>query len=199
MQHVIEMTTIDRLKPFPGNPKTLSEVDKKKLIAQIRKHGLLKALSVWKKGTEEKPKYIVLDGNQRLEAIKAIFEEDGNSLLEIAVEPIECTDEDDAREKCLALVCQFGRVSKSKYKRITEKAGYKTLEEAQAVFSFVEMDGEEEEEKAPQKGAKDDTEPSPDDWEKISHVQCPNCNVQFPQKKHRCKPSEIDKSKIWKE
>lgn len=193
MDRAIETVPLEKLKAFPGNPKDISDEEKLKLKIQIKKHGILKALSVWKKGN----KYIVLDGNQRLEVLKELYQEPGGQEFgHIPVEPIECMDEQDASQKCLILIGQYGRLNKAKLKKFVGKAGYESIEAAQQVFSFVEMDGEQasnETEKTEEAG------PEPEPWEKITYVQCPGCDIQFPQKDHKCKPSEVDKGKIWKE
>jgi len=189
MDRAIEMIPLEKLKPFPGNPKDISEQEKLKLANQIKKHGLLKALSVWKKGRS----YVVLDGNQRLEVLKEIF----GPTTEVPCEPVEVKDDQDAADKCLVLVGQYGRLNKSKLKKFVGKAGYESVEAAQQVFSFVEMDGEEA------KGAEEEGEekeaPDPTPWDKIVYVGCPNCETQFPQKDHKCKPAEVEQGKIWKE
>ena len=193
-EHKIEHATIDKLKPFPGNPKDMSPEKSLRLKNSVRKWGLLEPLNVWKTGRS----IYVLDGNRRLEIIEQICEEDGNRLLEIPLHPIECKDMQEAMDVCLTLADPAGELNHKKIKKAIKKAGYKSVEEAQKVFSFlIEDTGEDE--KSPQKDAEADSEGSVDDWEKVAHVQCPSCNVQFPQKKHRCKPSEIDKAKIWKE
>jgi len=195
MERVIELVPIEKLRAFPGNPKDLSDVDRTKLLNQIRTHGILKALSVWKKGKT----YVVLDGNQRLDVLNTLYQMPyGAEYGHIPCEIVECKDEQDAAAKCLALVGQFGRINKAKLKKFVTKAGYGSLEDAQQVLSFVELDLEEGGgggDEGNDEG-NDPQEPNTEPWERVAHVECPSCSVQFPQKKHRCKP---EKGKLWKE
>ncbi len=193
MEREIEIVTIEKLKPFPGNPKDISEEEALKLKLQLKKHGVLKALSVWKKGKT----YTVLDGNQRLTVLKELYAEPGGGDFgHIPVEPVEVKDEQDAADKCLVLVGQYGRVNKAKLKKFVSKAGYKDLDEAQTTFSFPEMDGEDLADGSGEEETQEETNPNTEPWEKVAHVECPSCKVQFPQKKHRCKP---EKDKLWVE
>ena len=197
MKHSIEIALIDQLRAFPGNPKDITDEEKAKLKKGIRKHGLLKSLSVWKKGTENKPKYIVLDGNQRLEVLKEICEEDGNKLIEIPVEPVECKDDADAMDKCLSLVGQYGRLNRSKLKKAVVKAGYKGLAEAQGVFSFVELDSQSEE--SEEDHVADETEaPATTKWAGAKVAQSPTDGVFFYVKDHTVKEG-FTKEDIWDE
>jgi hypothetical protein len=191
MKHLIKYTTIDKLKPFPGNPKDASPEKSLRLKNSVRKRGFLEPLNVWEKGRS----IFVLDGNRRLEILEEICQEDGNRLLEIPIHPIECKDEADAMDICLTLADPAGDLNPSKVKRGIKKAGYKSIEEAQSVFSFLIDEDTTKDENSQQE---DSEAPNTAFWQGATVVKSPTDGVFFYVKMHKVTEG-FTEQEVWDE
>ncbi len=193
MSQQIEYIPLEKLKPFPGNPKDLMPDEWSKLKADLVKRGLIKSLSVWKKG---KTVY-VLDGNQRLEVLNELSREGALKSGEIACEPVECADMAQAAEVCLALIGQYGRINLGKLKKFVKKAGFKDMDDAQTAMSFPELDAGWMNTAAASNGEDESAGVNTEEWAKAKVFQCPSCQTYAYVKKHKTKG--IDKNDIWDE
>ena len=189
MSQQIEYIPLEKLKPFPGNPKDLQPDEWKKLKADLLKRGLIKSLSVWKKG---KTVY-VLDGNQRLEVLNELSQEGALKSAEIACEPVECDDMAQAAEVCLALIGQYGRINLGKLKKFVMKAGFKDMDDAQTAMSFPELDAAQLSEDGDASGAVNTSKFKP-----AKIFECPACKIYGYWKNHKC-DKDIPKTEIWDE
>ena len=102
----------DKLVPFQGALKTLSEENYQKFKAEILRDGFAEPISVWKR---EKPfhdlTYVVLNGHQRLATIRRMVTEEGYSVPALPVSIVYVQDEKQANELVLALTAQYGEMT----------------------------------------------------------------------------------------
>lgn len=98
-----ETINIEKLKEFQGDIKELSEENKKKLIDSIIKHGVISPFFIWKNENQ----YNIIDGHQRLIAIKSMQSE-GYIIPSLPVVFIEAKNKNDAKEKLLQISSQYG-------------------------------------------------------------------------------------------
>lgn len=96
----------DKLKPFQGSLKEMTEDDAMKLRASILKHGWRFPMFVWK----EKKNNWIHDGHGRLNILKALVEE-GYTIGEIPVVDITAKDKREAAELLLAVNSRFGKAT----------------------------------------------------------------------------------------
>lgn len=110
-----------------GNLKELSKENYNRLDKSIKKHGILSPFHIW----DDKGNKKLLDGTQRTKYLKQKKEE-GDSIPKLPVTYITATNEKDAREKLLALVSQYGK--------LTEEGLYEYLSESGIEVSDVDID-----------------------------------------------------------
>lgn len=105
----LERLTLSSLTDFQGDLKSLSEDSFNRLSKSIINKGFFVPLAVW---TEKKTKIKrILDGHQRVRVLTKLAEE-GWVIPELPVLNVEAKDEQEAKDKLLLLVSQFGKVEK---------------------------------------------------------------------------------------
>ncbi len=98
----------DELEDFQGGLKTISETDLRRLKNQIRRHGISAPIFVW----QHKGKNYVLDGHQRLKALRGLALE-GYQFDGIPAATISAATVTEAREKLLAFSSTYGQIDVS--------------------------------------------------------------------------------------
>jgi len=102
-----KLISIEKIKPFQANLKSIDEQDLIKLKRSILKYGFSFPVFVWNGN--------ILDGHTRLNAVKALVEE-GYKIKGIPVVEIEAKSKKEAGEKLLLI--------NSKYAKITDEGLY---------------------------------------------------------------------------
>ncbi len=106
-----------------------------KLKAALATHGLVTPLHVWAKRPGE---YLLLDGHQRVAALKAMQAE-GYAVPLIPVVLVRASDEAEAARKVLALASTYGTVDPEGLTAFLATAGL-DLPAAARAYSFPDMD-----------------------------------------------------------
>jgi len=99
------MLSVESLKHFQGNLKSLSESNYLKLKKEILELGFSEPLSVWKQGEN----HFLLNGHQRVRTIRRMVE-DGYNCPALPVNWVDAVDENEAKRKVLALTSQYGKM-----------------------------------------------------------------------------------------
>lgn len=116
MSKKIKITADERIPRYPlanieglqGELKSLSDVDGQKLRDSIEKHGFFAPLFIW----ENKGKYKLLDGHQRVALLSMMRDKEGVSIPDLPAVTISAKNENEAKEKLLLITSQFGKVDK---------------------------------------------------------------------------------------
>jgi hypothetical protein len=103
-----ETVALNQLVPFQGDLKTLEREQYEHLRNVIVKMGFSFTVHVWKSGG----KVYIIDGHQRITAVKTMVEKEGFACPPIPVSVIEAKDFAEAKRKVLAGASQYGKVSK---------------------------------------------------------------------------------------
>lgn len=98
--------SIDLLLPFQKGLKTIDDANLAKLKRQIIKNGMNVPVFVW----ANKDKFFMLDGHQRVTALKSLRDE-GYKVPPVPVAFIQAKNARDAKSKLLAIVSQYGRIT----------------------------------------------------------------------------------------
>lgn len=105
----------DKLVPFQGALKTLSEENYQKFKAEILRDGFAEPITTWlrevKKMSGTHYEYVVLNGHQRLATIRRMVTEEGYSVPALPVSIVYVQDEKQANELVLALTAQYGEMT----------------------------------------------------------------------------------------
>ena len=123
------------LVPFQGNLKSLHKDDYEKLRKQIVELGFSDPFAVWKSGNN----HYILNGHQRLRAVKTMVEQEGFFCPPLPVIFVEAEDEFVARRKVLALTSQFGKIEKQGLYEFIHEAEI-SAEELVSGFRLPELD-----------------------------------------------------------
>jgi len=100
---------VEELIEFQGELKSLTKERLKKLKNSIVKRGWSAPIFVWQR--TQKSKAYIIDGHQRIKAL-ASLKEDGYKIPEkLPVDYIKAKSKKEAKEKLLAIVSQFGKIS----------------------------------------------------------------------------------------
>ncbi len=94
---------IDTIKDFQGKLKHITRDNLERLKVSIQKNGFVAPIFVW----QHEGQSIALDGHQRIKALLSMRDEGYNIPL-LPVAYIEADNEDDARQKLLAITSQYG-------------------------------------------------------------------------------------------
>ena len=94
---------LDRLNQFQGKLKKISKKNLERLKRRIISDGIAAPLFIWERDTGS----VILDGHQRLKALKSLQSE-GYDIPDIPVALIHAADENEARQRVLAISSQFG-------------------------------------------------------------------------------------------
>jgi hypothetical protein len=112
---------LSQLSEFQGEIKTISETALDQLKARIIKHGINAPVFVWVSGSKRKRNY-VLDGHQRMKALRAL-EEEGWQVPAVPVAYIHAKSRKDAVDKLLAITSQYGQFDIDVLYDFTESVG----------------------------------------------------------------------------
>ena len=118
-----------------GKIKRLAKADYERLRDQIIKHGFSEPISIWMNGRKAQ----ILNGHQRLRAIKTMVEKEDWKCPKLPVNLIEASDWKHARRKILALTSQFGRTRAEGLKNFLADTDI-TPQELLADFSLADLD-----------------------------------------------------------
>lgn len=128
---------IEKIIPFQGELKSLTETNYKKLKKQIIEHGFSMPLAVWEDGD----KYYCLDGHQRDRVLKTLQSE-GWKVPDIPVVYIEAADRKEAKIKLLSFVSQYGKVEGQGLYEFVTDAGL-AIDDLEDSFEMPDIDLEE--------------------------------------------------------
>ena len=127
------MLSVESLKHFQGNLKSLSETNYLKLRKEILELGFSEPLSGWK---HEDNNYL-LNGHQRVRTIRRMVEE-GYNCPALPVNWVDAVDENEAKRKVLALTSQYGKMeSQGLYEFLAESDI--TVDDIEESFHFPEI------------------------------------------------------------
>lgn len=96
------------LHDFQGDLKTLTEENYKRLKAHILDTGFAFAEHAWM--NPEDNKWYIIDGHQRVRAIRQMVEHEGYQCPNLPVVPVEARDLAEAKRRVLQGTSQFGRM-----------------------------------------------------------------------------------------
>lgn len=96
---------INKLVPFQGELKTLGRDSYEKLRKNILEEGFSFTIHIWK----NKGKNYIIDGHQRLTALKLLVEEEGYKVPPIPVSIVKAKDFAQAKRKVLGGISSFGQ------------------------------------------------------------------------------------------
>lgn len=120
-----ETVSVELLKDFQGNLKTLSKTNYEKLKKELLRHGFCEPITIWRKDG----KHLILNGHQRVRTL-LMMQQDGYHIPDLPVNIVTPRDEKEAKEIVLALTSQFGE--------ITDEGLYEFAQEAGIEFDFLE-------------------------------------------------------------
>lgn len=101
-----ETVPLAKLEPFQGDLKSLEKEQYEKLRATIKKMGFSFTVHVWR----NKGKNYIIDGHQRIKAVKMMVENEGVACPPIPVSLVKAKDFAEAKRKVLAGASQYGKV-----------------------------------------------------------------------------------------
>jgi hypothetical protein len=96
--------TLGELKPFQGGLKTVSQDDIERAKRSILRHGFSFPFLVWGRW--------ILDGHQRLAAVKELLKE-GHTIGPVPCVEIEASGRAEAAEKLLLINSRYGRITET--------------------------------------------------------------------------------------
>lgn len=111
---------IDEIEIIQGDLKELSMEDFGALREEIVKRGFSAPFFIWKSGKRR----VLLDGTQRLLTLRKMRDEGGWTVPALPCAWIHAKDEAEARQKLLAFVAQFGRVTEQGMYEYLHKSGF---------------------------------------------------------------------------
>ena len=126
---VTEYETLLRLKDFQGGLKSISKIELEKIKASILKYGFSFPVFVWELN--------ILDGHQRLAAVKELIEA-GHEIDAIPVVKIEAKDEKEAAEKLLILNSRYAQITQHGFDAFVEEIEIE-LPEMQSLLHIPEI------------------------------------------------------------
>lgn len=167
----IEYKQLSELKPWDKNPRGIKDVDFKRLIEQIQKHGVYKPLIV-------NQDYIVIGGNMRFKALSAL-----KVSTPIAVSVVQTKDEKEMLEISLSDNDRAGYYEEQPLAELALLHKLDTdlytidLGSPRPVSLLVQSLSPGDEPKDSQEGA---TEVNPEDLlDDKKTCQCPRCGFEF--------------------
>lgn len=155
---------IESLTPFQGDLKTLSDENYEKLKNEILTMGFSEPISVW----ENEGKLFLLNGHQRHTALTRMKEE-GIEVPEVPINFIQALDENEAKQKILALTSQYGEMSEIGLRDFCNDIGFDFLElKERFVFPEINFNKKEPINKELKKEM----------FQDFKH-QCPRCGFEY--------------------
>ena len=164
----LENVPLGRLEPFQHGMKTLSEANYLKLRREIEETGFSFAVHVW----ENLGKMYVLDGHQRIECLRRMYEGKTDPLVPVV--KVAAKDFTEAKRKVLAAASNYGEFNLHGVAEMLKDAKMDPIQAA-AHFRLPEIDVSvlmEKKEKQPGPGSKELGAPE------LAH-KCPKCGFEF--------------------
>jgi hypothetical protein len=96
-----------KLEPFQGDLKILSEEAYEKIKSSIVKFGFMEPISTW----EDQGRLYILNGHQRLAAVKRMIENEKFDPVELPINIIKAKSYKDAKLRVLALTSEYGTMT----------------------------------------------------------------------------------------
>lgn len=164
---VTEYETLERIQTFQGNLKSTDKQRIEKIKASVLKYGFSFPVFIW--GLK------ILDGHQRLTAIKELIE-DGHEIDAVPVVRIIAADEKEAAEKLLLINSMYAEITQDGFdefvnsNEIDISAIDDILELPEIDFTIFDNDPETFEDIDPK-------DINPDEYE--LNTICPRCGFEF--------------------
>ena len=103
------LLTLNKIKPFQGDIKTLSDKNRERLKTSIIKYGFSCPFFIW----ENEGNNYLLDGHQRL-TVLSWMKSDGWEIPELPVVYIQAETKQEAKQLLLHITSQYGKFSEKK-------------------------------------------------------------------------------------
>lgn len=129
--------SIDLLTPLQGALKHLTEENYERLKKELSSDGFIEPISVWE--NPEDAKLYILNGHQRVDALRRMRDDEGWVVPQIPVNMVEATTLKEAKRFILALASQYGTVSAKGVSSFIEGMDF-SLEDFDKHFSMPELD-----------------------------------------------------------
>lgn len=107
---------LGKLEPFQQDIKTLSKEQYEKLRTNILKNGFSFAVHVW----QNKGKNYIIDGHQRIFAVKQLVDIEGYEMPPVPVAVVKAASFKEAKRKVLAGASLYGRVNQTALQEFLE-------------------------------------------------------------------------------
>lgn len=171
-----ETLPLNKLEPFQGSLKNLSDENYEKLKATILKLGFSFAVHVWKNNS----KYYILDGHQRIWTVNKMIDEEGYSCPRIPINIVSAKNIKEAKRKVLAAASQYGSIQKQGLHDFINEASI-SFEELELSFDFpeIELQNFKESFVDPKKEKKKKAVDLTHKGQTVMTHTCPNCNFEF--------------------
>lgn len=131
-----DSVALSELIEFQGDLKVLTDSEAAKLRAEIETTGFAFPIYVWKDPKDKKKK--ILGGHQRVRVLR-LMEKDGYTIPSVPVVYIQAKNEQEAKNRILQDVSQYGEVSKQGLFNFMQSNGI-NLEMIATRFHIPEID-----------------------------------------------------------
>jgi ribosomal protein S27AE len=169
---------ISALNDFQGELKTLSEESYSKLSKEITSTGFAFAPHAWRNPKDRK--WYLVDGHQRIKAVRRLCDESGYKIEPIQVIPVKAKSYEEAKRRVLQAASQYGEVipqglyeflseSEIKFDDFKESFDFPTLN-IEKFAAFFEKPKEE--------SKNNNSEVDGGQFSKLVHT-CPQCGHKF--------------------
>ncbi len=129
---------IDTIKDFQGKLKRITKDNLERLKVSILKNGFVAPIFIWR----NEGQCMALDGHQRIKALLSMREE-GYDIPLLPVAYIKADNEDDARQKLLAITSQYGEFDIDELNSWVNNLDADIAETLRLVDTKIEFDIEE--------------------------------------------------------
>lgn len=129
----LEHVPLSKLTPFQENMKMLSDGNYRKLRREIEETGFSFAVHVW----ENMGHLFILDGHQRVECLRRMYENMPDPLVPIV--KVAAVDFKEAKRKVMAAASQYGEFNTDNLRKMIETSGL-TISQCADHFHFPEID-----------------------------------------------------------
>ncbi len=170
---------------FQEDFKTMDEANEGKLISELYSLGFIQPVSIWK----HKGKNLILDGHQRIHALRKMVKE-GNVTVDerLPITIVQCKDEQEAARFCMALASNFGKTNGEGIRKFSKK--HKIADEwMQQNLAFPDFDLFAMKEKKKKEKKQVSFEASEDGDGKRG--ECPECGFKGPISKFKKEAQEL--------
>jgi len=145
----------NELLPFQGQLKHIEKAEYEKLRKVLIEMGFSFAVHAWK----HKGKYYIIDGHQRMFAVKQMVEVEGYSIKPVPVVIVQAKTFNEAKKKVLAAASQYGKISKQALSDYAKEFDV-SFDDLVSNFHFPEIDFSEMEEFFSDEGSIPDSDES---------------------------------------